>query len=90
MINATGVIIHTNLGRAPLSPAAREALAVAAGATDVEFELATGQRARRGRGALDALAAAVPDARGGARGQQQRRRAAALRARPRPRTARSS
>jgi L-seryl-tRNA(Ser) seleniumtransferase len=62
VVNATGVIIHTNLGRAPLSAAAREALAVAAGATDVEFELSTGQRARRGRGALDALAAAVPDA----------------------------
>jgi L-seryl-tRNA(Ser) seleniumtransferase len=62
VINATGVIIHTNLGRAPLSPAARDALAVAAEATDVEFELSTGQRARRGRGALDALAAAVPDA----------------------------
>ena len=62
VINATGVIIHTNLGRAPLSPAARDALAVAAEATDVEFELSTGQRAPRGRGALDALAAAVPDA----------------------------
>jgi L-seryl-tRNA(Ser) seleniumtransferase len=62
VINATGVIIHTNLGRAPLSAAAREALAVAAGATDVEFELSAGKRARRGRGALDALAAAVPDA----------------------------
>jgi L-seryl-tRNA(Ser) seleniumtransferase len=62
VINATGVIIHTNLGRAPLSPAAREALAIAAEATDVEFELSTGERARRGRGALDALAAAVPDA----------------------------
>jgi L-seryl-tRNA(Ser) seleniumtransferase len=62
VVNATGVIIHTNLGRAPLSPAARAALAVAAGATDVEFDLATGQRARRGRGVLQALAAAVPDA----------------------------
>src|SRR5688572_6859662 len=63
VINATGVIIHTNLGRAPLSQAAREALAVAAGTTDVEFDLASGERARRGRGALAALAAAVPDAR---------------------------
>ena len=62
VINATGVIIHTNLGRAPLSPAARDALVVAAEATDVEFELSTGQRAPRGQGALDALAAAVPDA----------------------------
>jgi L-seryl-tRNA(Ser) seleniumtransferase len=62
VINATGVIIHTNLGRAPLSPAARTALDVAAGATDVEYDLATGQRARRGRGALQALASAVPQA----------------------------
>jgi L-seryl-tRNA(Ser) seleniumtransferase len=35
---------------------------VAADATDVEFDLATGERARRGRGALAALAAAVPAA----------------------------
>jgi L-seryl-tRNA(Ser) seleniumtransferase len=62
VVNATGVIIHTNLGRAPLSAAARDALCVAAGATDVEYELSTGHRARRGRGALEALAAAVPDA----------------------------
>jgi L-seryl-tRNA(Ser) seleniumtransferase len=62
VINATGVLVHTNLGRAPLSPAAREALSVAAGAVDVEFDLADGQRARRGRGVLAALAAAVPDA----------------------------
>jgi L-seryl-tRNA(Ser) seleniumtransferase len=38
------------------------AVVAAAGATDVELDLATGHRARRGRGALDALAAAVPDA----------------------------
>ncbi len=62
VINATGVVIHTNLGRAPLSAAARDAVAIAAGATDVEYELATGQRGRRGRGALAALAAAVPAA----------------------------
>jgi L-seryl-tRNA(Ser) seleniumtransferase len=62
VVNATGVIIHTNLGRAPLSAAARAALTVAAGPTDVEFDLGTGARARRGRGALAALAAAVPAA----------------------------
>jgi L-seryl-tRNA(Ser) seleniumtransferase len=61
-INATGVLIHTNLGRAPLSAAARDALAVAAGATDVEFDLSTGERARRGRGTLEALRRAVPAA----------------------------
>jgi len=62
VINATGVVIHTNLGRAPLSAAAVSALAVAAGATDVEFSLPEARRARRGRGALSALAAAVPGA----------------------------
>lgn len=64
VINATGVLLHTNLGRAPLSRAAREAVVAAAGTTDVELELATGERGRRGAGALDALAAAVPDAGG--------------------------
>uniref|UniRef100_UPI001F070752 L-seryl-tRNA(Sec) selenium transferase n=1 Tax=Nonomuraea lactucae TaxID=2249762 RepID=UPI001F070752 len=62
VINATGVLIHTNLGRAPLSAAAVEATAAAAGPADVEFDLAAGARARRGRGALDALAGAVPAA----------------------------
>ena len=62
VLNATGVLLHTNLGRAPLSAAAREAVAAAAGCTDVEFDLATGTRGRRGRGALAALAAAVPAA----------------------------
>ncbi|GAB2587025.1 L-seryl-tRNA(Sec) selenium transferase [Microlunatus antarcticus] len=62
VINATGVVLHTNLGRAPLSPAAVDALVDAAGYTDVEFDLADGSRARRGRGTLAALAAAVPAA----------------------------
>ena len=62
VLNATGVVLHTNLGRAPLSAAAVEALAVAAGAVDVEFDVADGSRARRGRGTLAALRAAVPDA----------------------------
>ncbi|HEX3908060.1 MAG TPA: L-seryl-tRNA(Sec) selenium transferase [Mycobacteriales bacterium] len=62
VINATGVIVHTNLGRAPLSPAAVEAMVHAAGYVDVEYDVATGGRSRRGRGALQALAAAVPDA----------------------------
>src|SRR4051812_48928858 len=64
VINATGVLLHTNLGRAPLSAAAVEALVAAAGTTDVELDLGTGQRGRRGRGALAALAEAVPDAGG--------------------------
>ncbi|MFD1537023.1 L-seryl-tRNA(Sec) selenium transferase [Nonomuraea guangzhouensis] len=62
VINATGVLVHTNLGRAPLSAAAIEAMVAVAGPADVEFDLATGARARRGRGALDALARAVPAA----------------------------
>jgi L-seryl-tRNA(Ser) seleniumtransferase len=62
VLNATGVVVHTNLGRAPLSPAALDAVLAAGASTDVEFDLATGQRARRGRGALAALADAVPDA----------------------------
>ena len=62
VINATGVLVHTNLGRAPLSAAAVDAIAAAAGHCDVEFDLAAGVRARRGAGALDALARAVPAA----------------------------
>ena len=62
VINATGVLLHTNLGRAPLSAAAKDALHVAAGSTDLEFDLPSGLRGRRGRGMLSALAAAVPAA----------------------------
>jgi L-seryl-tRNA(Ser) seleniumtransferase len=63
VINATGVLVHTNLGRAPLSEAAKDALATAAGPCDVEFDLETGARAKqRGRGVIDALRRAVPNA----------------------------
>jgi len=62
VINATGVLVHTNLGRAPLSAAAVDAIVAAAGYCDVEFDLASGARSRRGTGALDALARAVPAA----------------------------
>jgi L-seryl-tRNA(Ser) seleniumtransferase len=62
VLNATGVIVHTNLGRAPLSSAARQALVDAAGYTDVEFDLAPGARSRRGAGVRAALLAACPAA----------------------------
>ena len=62
VVNATGVVLHTNLGRAALSPAAVEAMRLASGYVDVEYDVASGERARRGRGALDALSAAVPAA----------------------------
>jgi L-seryl-tRNA(Ser) seleniumtransferase len=64
VVNATGVVVHTNLGRAPLSAAAVAAIGTAAGATDVELDLGTGRRGPRGSAALAALAAAVPDAGG--------------------------
>ncbi|MDQ2922849.1 MAG: L-seryl-tRNA(Sec) selenium transferase [Candidatus Dormibacteraeota bacterium] len=47
VINASGVILHTNLGRAPLSRAALDALAVAAGYSNLELELDTGRRGER-------------------------------------------
>jgi L-seryl-tRNA(Ser) seleniumtransferase len=48
VINATGVIIHTNLGRAPLSRATLEAMAaVSAGYSTLEFDLSTGKRGSR-------------------------------------------
>ena len=62
VLNATGVLVHTNLGRAPLSPAAVEAVVAAAGTTDVELDLGTGRRGPRGEGAIAALLAAVPAA----------------------------
>jgi L-seryl-tRNA(Ser) seleniumtransferase len=62
VINATGVVIHTNLGRAPLSEAALSAIRQAAGTTDLELDLATGRRGRRGDGARRSLRDAVPEA----------------------------
>ncbi|MDO4918819.1 L-seryl-tRNA(Sec) selenium transferase [Kocuria sp.] len=62
VLNATGVVVHTNLGRAPLSEAARQALLDASGYVDVELDLATGQRSRRGVAAREALLEACPAA----------------------------
>ena len=48
LINATGVVLHTNLGRAPLSAeAAQAALQVAQGYTDLELDLTDGKRGSR-------------------------------------------
>jgi len=48
VINATGVIIHTNLGRAPLAAPAIERIAqIAAGYASLEYDLAGGTRGRR-------------------------------------------
>ena len=47
VINASGVILHTNLGRAPLSKAAVDALAVAAGYSNLELDLESGKRGER-------------------------------------------
>jgi L-seryl-tRNA(Ser) seleniumtransferase len=48
VINASGVILHTNLGRAPLSRAAVEAVAAAAGSySNVELDIETGRRGER-------------------------------------------
>ncbi|KPM53308.1 L-seryl-tRNA(Sec) selenium transferase [Frankia sp. CcI49] len=63
VINATGILLHDGLGRAPLSPEARTAIDAAAATCDVELDLASGRRGRRGNAALTALAAAVPAAR---------------------------
>ncbi|TLP71866.1 L-seryl-tRNA(Sec) selenium transferase [Nesterenkonia sphaerica] len=62
VLNATGVVVHTNLGRAPLSASAQAALAEAAGYVDVEMDLESGRRAGRGEGARQALLDACPQA----------------------------
>ena len=56
VINATGVVIHTNLGRAPLSVKARQAVADATGYCALEYDLSTGKRGHRGLRAETMLA----------------------------------
>ncbi len=47
VINATGVILHTNLGRAPLAPQAAAAVAEAMGTSNLEWDADTGERGSR-------------------------------------------
>jgi L-seryl-tRNA(Ser) seleniumtransferase len=48
VINATGVVLHTNLGRAPLAPAAADRVrAIAAGYSNLEYDLEEGERGSR-------------------------------------------
>jgi L-seryl-tRNA(Ser) seleniumtransferase len=48
VVNATGVILHTNLGRAPLSPGAQKSLsAFSTNYTNLEYDIGTGQRSHR-------------------------------------------
>jgi L-seryl-tRNA(Ser) seleniumtransferase len=57
VINATGVVLHTNLGRAPLATAAVEALVASAGRyTSIEIDLGTGRRGARAAFAEGGLA----------------------------------
>ncbi len=62
VLNATGVVVHTNLGRAPLAPGAIDALIAASGYVDVELDLATGARSKRGVATREALLTACPAA----------------------------
>ena len=48
VINAAGVVVHTNLGRAPLSAGAIDAMLQAAGYCDVEYDVDSGRRGTRG------------------------------------------
>ncbi len=47
VVNATGVILHTNLGRAPLAEAARQAIVSAAGYNTLEYDVNAGERGSR-------------------------------------------
>ncbi|OBF86085.1 L-seryl-tRNA(Sec) selenium transferase [Mycobacterium sp. 852002-51163_SCH5372311] len=60
VLNATGVVVHTNLGRAPLAAGAVEALVEASGYVDVELDLATGTRSKRGVAVREAVLTACP------------------------------
>ncbi len=61
LINATGIIVHTNLGRAPLSPGAVAALSQIAGSfSNLEYDLDEGGRGRREQHAVRLLKRLFP------------------------------
>ncbi|HXK21520.1 MAG TPA: L-seryl-tRNA(Sec) selenium transferase [Myxococcota bacterium] len=65
VLNATGIVLHTNLGRAPLAPGAAQAIARAAcGYTDLELDLDSGNRGNRSDAVVEKLRllAGAPDA----------------------------
>ncbi|MGH0031539.1 MAG: L-seryl-tRNA(Sec) selenium transferase [Myxococcota bacterium] len=56
VVNATGIVLHPNLGRAPLAPEAAAAVARAAtGYGDLELDLASGERGQRSGAVVDKL-----------------------------------
>src|SRR5690349_17690333 len=58
VINATGIVLHTNLGRSPLhEEAARAAYEAARGYLNLELDLATGERSSRQNGVRDGIRA---------------------------------
>jgi L-seryl-tRNA(Ser) seleniumtransferase len=58
VVNATGIVLHTNLGRAPLAPGAASAVAeVAASYSDLELDLGSGRRGQRVARVAERLAA---------------------------------
>jgi L-seryl-tRNA(Ser) seleniumtransferase len=66
VLNATGVLLHTNLGRAPLADAALAAVLDAAGFCTLEYDPATGTRGRRGEHVRPLLVALFAPGRSGA------------------------
>ena len=57
VINGTGIVIHTNLGRAPTAPEAIRALTeIGSGYSNLEYDLETGERGHRGAYIENALA----------------------------------
>src|SRR5437660_2710896 len=57
VINGTGIVIHTNFGRAPIAPEAIRALTeIGSGYSNLEYDLATGERGHRGAYIENALA----------------------------------